>query len=376
VRQVRLPAALGGGGRAAVSPLASGDDSVVARPTLRVFAALLLTVLVLSGTAAGDMTTEARAVPQGVVTLGAQASSPHFDVRSREEPIARRVLGYADQSWEELAPLFRPPTRTRTTIIVVEDTTEYEKIQPAPSTRGFATFGGSVIYLRGDEVDKEVVAHELTHILLGKVVRLGLELPDWFNEGLAQYASGSDEFTLELIYRMSAGELLSLPALSQVDALQGPSRELATLQGLAVIRFLVQEFGEQALWELVDNLRYARSFEQALLETYGHTDLELDKKWMAYAESHYSLLSPAMLRSLLTVSLGLLALLAALVWYVRRSRRLYGAGGPNLVEAEIRAAERPPVALPEGRPEATGEPRGALPPAEGPELPSHTGPEG
>jgi hypothetical protein len=221
---------------------------------------------------------------------------------------------------------------------VVEDEKEYDRIQPAPMTRGFATFGGNTMYLRGEQADGEVITHELTHILFGKIVRPGLQIPDWFNEGLAQHASGSHEPTLELIYRMNAGEILSLSALNEIDALQSSNRELATLQGLAVVRFLVTEFGENSLWELVDNLRYARTFNQALMETYGHTDLELNAKWMAYAETNYSLVSPVVLRTAGLLVTGILAVLALLVWLGRRTRRGRDSGEPDLSAEELAAA--------------------------------------
>jgi hypothetical protein len=191
------------------------------------------------------------------------------------------------------------------------------------------------MYLRGEQADGEVVAHELTHIFLGKTVRPGLVIPDWFNEGLAQYAAGSAEPTLELIYRMSAGEILTLPALSEIDALQSTNRELATLQGLAVVRFLVDEFGEQRLWQLVDDLRYARTFNQALMDAYGYTDLELSDRWMTYAETNYSVVSPVVLRTVGLLATGLLATLALLVWLGRRSRSRGFAGEPELSAQEL-----------------------------------------
>jgi hypothetical protein len=274
----------------------------------------------------------------GTVTLGAEATSERFEVLAQQERVAQRALNYSETAWQRLAPSFTPPPDVRVTVIVVEDKDEYEQIEPAPRTRGFATFGGETMYLRGDQMDQEVVTHELVHIMLGQIVRPGLAVPDWFNEGLAQYASGSNEYTLELIYRAGTGGLLSLPALDHVDALQSPDRELATLQGLAVVRFLVEEFGEERLWDLVDNLRYARSFNQALMQTYQYTDLEINDKWLAYAEDNYNLVSPAMLRVLLTMSLGLLAAAAGVVWLFKRSRRLYGPG-PALTAEELAAAE-------------------------------------
>lgn len=303
-------------------------------------AAFILLALVLFLAAGALLPPVAWSVPQGSVTLGATASSERFTVLARSQEAAEDVLEQAEKGWARLAPRFTPPPARVVTLVVVEDSKEYERIQPAPMTRGFATFGGTHIYLRGDQVDQEVVTHELTHIMLGLVVRPGVEIPDWFNEGLAQHAAGADRFTFELVYQVSTGSMLTLQALGDVDALQDPNREIATLQGLAVVRFLVDEFGEEALWELVDNLRYARTFNQALMETYRHSDLELNAKWMAYAESNYSLVSSGLARTVGALALGALALLALLVWLGRRSHRLYGPGEPALEQAEIDAAER------------------------------------
>lgn len=280
----------------------------------------------------------ARAYPLGGLRLDAQASSAHFSVRAQKEATAQSTLAKAERAWGTLGPHFPEPPPSRISIAVIEDPKLYEKIQPAPMTRGFATFGGTQVVLSGDQLDQEVVTHELAHILLGLNLAPELALPDWFNEGFAQFASGARPDPLQMMYYANGGDLLSLPQLNKVDALHSPNRELATLQGLAVVEFLVRTYGQERFWELIRALRTADSLNQAMQKTYGLTDLQLDKQWATYADQNYSLLSAPMLRLLGLVALGGLAALATGVFLVRETRRR-AADGPDLTWAEIEAAQ-------------------------------------
>ncbi|HZK48879.1 MAG TPA: hypothetical protein VFD74_04690, partial [Thermoleophilia bacterium] len=283
------------------------------------------------------------------ITLGATRTSDHFVVRSASASTAEQTLTLAEHAWDLLAPHFEFLPSEPVTIVVVEDTAEYERIQPAAMTRGFATFGGDHIYLRGADLDQEVVTHELVHILLGKNIRRGLAVPDWFNEGFAQFMSGADSHRREVFYLAASGRLLPLPELDRLDALRGPDRELPTIQGLAVVGFFVDEYGRDRLWDLVSRLSHARTFSQALLDTYGRSDLELSHEWQAYADTEYGLLSVVGLETLGTAMLGLLSLLAAVVWFATRIRlRARPASPLDLSPWEIESAERAAAMLDTG----------------------------
>jgi hypothetical protein len=282
----------------------------------------------------------ASAVPDTGITLGARAQSDHFIVDARHKDVAQRTLTKAERAWTKLAPLFETVPKDPVVIVVVEDSKEYERIQPAPMTRGFATFGGRHVYLLGDQLDQEVVTHELVHILMGYNVAPDLRVPDWFNEGLAQYASGARRSSLGLLYWGDATEMLPLATLDTVDALKGPLRELATVEGLAVVQFLVASYGEPALWELTARLGHADSFNQALRDTYGRTSLQLNQEWMTYAQATYSLLSPGGVRILGALAFAFLVMLATAVWFVRRTLLIVRSDAePSLTFAEIAAAE-------------------------------------
>ena len=302
----------------------------------RVAVALFLVVL-----AAGGLGTKsASAMPELAITLGAQAQSDHFIVQAHSEDVATRTLKMAERGWTELVAHFETLPEEPIIVVVVEDSKEYERIQPAPMTRGFATFGGRQVYLLGDQLDQEVVTHELVHILMGYNVAPDLRIPDWFNEGLAQYASGTRRSSLGLLYWGDASEVLPLSTLDTVDALNGPLRELATVEGLAVVQFLVASYGEPDLWELTARLGHADSFNQALLDTYGRTNLQLSQQWMTYAKANYGLLSPEGIRTLGALAFTFLVMLATAVWFVRRTAKLVGQSNePSLTLAEIEAAE-------------------------------------
>lgn len=310
------------------------------RAMIRLLTRVVLALLLAACTAGGPAAQSASAVPDNAITLGARAQSDHFIVEAHRTDVAQRTLTKAERAWTTLAPHFEIVPKVPVVIVVVEDSEEYERIQPAPMTRGFATFGGRQVYLLGDQLDQEVVTHELVHILMGYNVAPNLRIPDWFNEGLAQYASGARRSSLGFLYSGEATEMLPLSTLDTVDALKGPLRELATVEGLAVVQFLVASYGEPALWELTTRLGHSDSFDQALFDTYGRTNLQLNQQWMTYAESSYGLLSPRGIRILGALSFAFLVMLATAVWFVRRTMLLVTSSTePSLTFAEIAAAE-------------------------------------
>lgn len=326
----------------------------------------LAAVVLLSGAGFLDPA-PTRATP-GSVTVGATAESPRFVVHAKKQGTADEALERAEAGWSALVPNFVRRPAEPIVIVVVEDSEEYERIQPAPMTRGFATFGGRHIYILGDQLDQEVVTHELVHILLGHNVRPGLWIPDWFNEGLAQWASGSRPRSLELLYTASAGEFLPLHDLDRIDALSGPDRQMATIEGVAVVRFLAETYGDEAVWDLVRLLGSADSFDGAIFEAFGHTDVEISDQWLAYAEDTYDLLSPAGYRLLMTSAFGLLVVLAVVAWFIRRaSRSAAMALEPALTPDEIDEAGRVESLLARSQdtppPEWPGKPPAGMPPS-------------
>src|SRR5665648_89506 len=299
-------------------------------------AAFVAFALVLALLSLSPFSRPAFAVPHCPISADTRVDGQEVTVVAEDAARAEEVLRLAEDGWAQVEQLFETSPPEQVIIFVLADS-EYDSIEPAPMTRGFATYGGHRIYLKSSSVDQEVVTHELTHIFLGHEVRSGLEVPDWFNEGLAQYVSGARAPTLQLIYEMSAGNMLSLEELGKVDALHDGNRQIASVEGLAIVQFLVQDFGETRLWQLLGRLSEASSFEDAMASTYGYSNLELNQRWMAYADDAYSLFSPVALRAYVTLVIGGLALIGAAIWLIRRTQLIY-AGEDRLREEEVVAA--------------------------------------
>lgn len=183
-----------------------------------------------------------------------------------------------------------------------------------------------------DAEGRRTLRHEWAH--LGLHAYLGeLRVPRWFDEGYAQWTSGG--FDASEAWRLRV--LLALGRAPDMDSLSlrwPAAREQARsayLLAASAVDYLLEPSGERGLSIFLERWRRERSFDRALIRTFGVTPGQFEEDWKEHVRDRYGWL---LVLSHSGVFWGMLALLLLLLARARRARNRERL-------ARLRAAELP-----------------------------------
>lgn len=168
------------------------------------------------------------------------------------------------------------------------------------------------------EKPKEILLHEISHVILEHWLRPA-EIPRWFHEGYAQYASrmwgigNSLEFSVALL----VGMVLPLDSLAEGFPEGEKAARRAYLQSYTAVEYLFSRWEKPHLQLLFRKWREMGNLDRALRMSLGLTLGQFEKRWKKWAEVRYGWLK-------LLTSVTLIWILAAVLFitvYVSRRRR-------------------------------------------------------
>lgn len=170
----------------------------------------------------------------------------------------------------------------------------------------------------GQEQDlAEVFRHELAHVALHDALN-GQDVPRWFNEGFAVFASGESSFPRMKTLMMSTvgGSLIPLHELERSFPNDETKALVAYAEAVDVVRFLVRREDIHRFRTLISELREGKTLEQAVLDAYAVDLATLELEWRDDASRRYTFL-PILLSGTFfwVIALGLA------VWAWRRRKR-------------------------------------------------------
>jgi hypothetical protein len=148
----------------------------------------------------------------------------------------------------------------------------------------FARYGIIAIGIAPNNLSwgKRAIAHELTHLVIHQMTFNPYNrLPTWLNEGLAVYAEG----VLEVSYaayleRAIANEnLISVQSLSSPFSAYALEASLSYAQSYSVVEFLINNYGQSKLLELLNTFSQGSSYDGALEKVYGFDVDGLNTLW-------------------------------------------------------------------------------------------------
>ncbi|RMH71771.1 MAG: hypothetical protein D6675_05910 [Gemmatimonadetes bacterium] len=222
---------------------------------------------------------------------------------------------------------YRPTAQTRVIICSTED--DFTTV-----TGGFAPEWGvgvafpaqNLIVLKSPRITHAlerlptVVAHEYVHIVFGQAVA-GKSVPRWFHEGLAMYHAkelGLTE-TLSLSWVSVTHKLLPLDDISQSFPAETNAARMAYMQSRSTISFIIEQYGEDHLRELVRHIRTTQQFEHAILLTFHYNLDTFEQNWRTYVRGRWNWWTLAANTSFLWLTATMLFLIA--YWRKRRQTR-------------------------------------------------------
>ena len=135
----------------------------------------------------------------------------------------------------------------------------------------------------GDRSVTSTTAHEFVHLLVGDATgRAYSRVPGWLNEGLAEY--GDLQGDKDMLLNPKVERLLRLNKLRPLwhqGTFSGTPEEivLAYGHGESVVTFLILNYGEAKMAELMQAITRTLDIDKALKQVYGIDQYELDSVW-------------------------------------------------------------------------------------------------
>lgn len=129
---------------------------------------------------------------------------------------------------------------------------------------------------------RRAIAHELTHLVIHQVTfNPYSDLPTWLNEGLAMYAEGElkPEFVNLLNSAINKNQLISVRSLSSPFSAYAEESLLAYAESHSLVAYLIDNYGQAKMFELLSTFRQGSSYDEALARVYGFDMDGLDALW-------------------------------------------------------------------------------------------------
>jgi len=132
---------------------------------------------------------------------------------------------------------------------------------------------------------KRAIAHELTHLVIHQMtLNPYAGLPTWLDEGLAMHTEGilGPQFTTPLNRAVAENGLISVCSISSPFSAYAEEAILAYAQSYSLVEFLISNYGQDKMLELLNTFREGSGYDDALEKVYGFDMDGLDALWRDY----------------------------------------------------------------------------------------------
>lgn len=131
------------------------------------------------------------------------------------------------------------------------------------------------------ETDNEAIAiHELVHIVLNRATK-GNPIPRWFNEGLAVYYSGEKGYAANTLISKAlvTSSIIPLSDIDEVLQFHKEKAQLAYQQSYMAVSYLFQQYGSDAVKNIIHKLGDGTNLDQAFIEVIDRDLWEFEDEW-------------------------------------------------------------------------------------------------
>ena len=162
-------------------------------------------------------------------------------------------------------------------------------IHPREWTGGaaFTRYGIIAIGIAPGSLDwgKRAIAHELTHLVIHQMTLNPYnEMPTWLDEGLAMHTEGplEPEYIAFINKAIAEGSLISVRSLSSPFSAYAEQSILSYAQSYSLVDFLIDNYGQGKMLELLNTFREGSGYDAALEKVYGFDMDGLDALWRTH----------------------------------------------------------------------------------------------
>ena len=141
------------------------------------------------------------------------------------------------------------------------------------------------------EWGRRALAHELAHLVTHQMTSNPYnEIPVWLNEGISMYAEGELEKDYEYYLEAAAtgGYLVSVQSLCSSFSAYSDKSYLSYAESYSMVAFLIQNYGQQKMHQLLTVFKNGSTYDDALLEVYGFDLAGLNTLWQDYITGFYT----------------------------------------------------------------------------------------
>lgn len=227
--------------------------------------------------------------------------SSHFDVYFFDDgyQIAEFTADAAEEAYRSISKSFRYQITNRISIIVYNSHNDFQQTNVIYDYLEEGIGGVTelfknriVIPFEGDyKKFRHVIHHELVHAVINDMFYGGtiqsiiannimLQLPLWFNEGLAEYEALKWDINSDIFIR----DAVINENLPPIDYLNG---YFAYRGGQAIWNYIANKYGEQKIGEILSRIKGTRSVEHGFKSTIGLGIKELNEKWQKELRVQY-----------------------------------------------------------------------------------------
>jgi hypothetical protein len=209
-----------------------------------------------------------------------------------EEELARVALSYAEESYQILSVRFRHGVRTRIPLIVYASHQDFEQTNVLPFVPPEGLLGVTeflkdrvAVPFTGSYADfRHSLRHEMVHVFQISKLTLAytlyprqrtLDLPLWWQEGLAEYWSGGEDSRDDMILR----DLTIGSRLPTIEELGGASGGIVYPLGGTLVRFLATRYGDWRVVQMYDDVWKYPDFAGLVHGVFGRTLQQLTAEW-------------------------------------------------------------------------------------------------
>jgi hypothetical protein len=135
----------------------------------------------------------------------------------------------------------------------------------------------------GLEWGKRVIAHELTHLVVHRVTFSPYSgIPTWLDEGLAMTAEGDlgPSFLAALSSVDGRDEFITVRSLSSPFSAYSGESMLAYAESYEIVSYLIDEYGRERMFDLLNTFQQGAGYDDALEEVYGFDMDGLNERWL------------------------------------------------------------------------------------------------